>query len=912
MAGEDQAKQFNWDEEDKKAATATAAPAGGAPAAGFTWDQDPGLQAATTDKAADQQRQEQAARHGAMQRTKGGQIFNPEDLERKPTPLSAVAREGALGLSSGYSGAPESPTPLHDINEQEKAEETKREAHPILSSLEAGTIGPLENLYGLGKGLYGAGKEIYTGVSDKDPAAVAHGGGSLVGQALMLGAGAEAPEAAGRESTLLPIGKAAVTKPLEAYHVGLSGEDLLTKGVGPKSTNLAWRPAIERPGVQRALKTAGDTSAAQLNEALPGMKDKIWDEEVEPAMKRQADRPVDMKPAADAVRKVITPEMEEFDENQAEKLKILADKLEKSRDVDGAGRLLKYVNGQLDSYFNRYPSARRANLMSDPETAGWEASRRAIREQLMGTLEEAGETQVRDARLDYGGLETVAKEVERRVNQADRMKPVSLARMLGLMGAPFSGGLTLALGEYAHHLNKPDVLINRGIERLNPEPAAPFTPPPAFEKPQPQYDYAVGPQQLAHPEPIGPQLPAGWRPGATRPEPAPGFDITEAPGRSSLFPQERPQVNAPPNLTWGGPLQRIEGTAPAEAAPPRREPWAPPPVESQYKLERIRPEGETNENPNALGEAGQGAVRVPPGSRQLPAPPARERTAPPPVETQHRLERIHPEVERETVQDPNALGPAGEGGIRIAPGSRELPPPSWRTAGPQEPGRLSPIGKATSTSIDTLRSLFKGRPEAAPQSEPVSKIYTPEELEDARLMIESELGMMRSGDRPGRYFNEVERGTMNPQREQRADKGVFAGGQWMGVKSIRNSLPWFRNSSLSPSVVERALKNGQGPVYEQIMRSAAEQVRREHATNAGEREAIGKENEGEEVNFMPSEETQTQQPYKIEHRMGLDWAIPPEGGFSVSIPKDLPEAERPAYVEKMFKLQREQKPNLFK
>jgi hypothetical protein len=856
MAGEDQAKQFNWDEEDKKAATATAAPAGGAPAAGFTWDQDPGLQAATTDKAADQQRQEQAARRGAMQRTKGGQIFNPEDLERKPTPLSAVAREGALGLASGYSGAPESPTPLHDINEQEKAEETKREAHPILSSLEAGTIGPLENLYGLGKGLYGAGKEIYGGVSDKDPAAVAHGGGSLVGQLAMLGAGAEAPEAAGRESTLLPIGKEAVTKPLEAYHIGLSGEDLLTKGVGPKSSNLGWRDAIRRPGVQRALQSVETESAGQLHEALPAMKDKIWTDKVEPAIKRQADYPVDMKPAAEAVRGVVTPEMEEFDEKQAEDLNKVADKLEGSRTVAEANRLLKYVNGKLNSYFNKYPSARRANLMSDPEIAGWEAARQSIREQFLSTLkDQRGETQIADARLDYGGLETVAKEVERRVNQADRMKPMSLARILGVMGAPVTGGLSLALGEYAHHLNKPDVLIQKGIERLNPGPEPAFTPPPAFEKPQPQYDYAVGPQQLAHPEPIGPQLPAGWKAGATRPEPAPGFDITETPGRSSLFPQEAPQVNAPPNLTWGGPLERIapqEAPRPAAGGPP-------PPVESQYKLERI-----------------------------------------------------HPEQEREPVQNPNALGPAGEGGIRIAPGSRELPPPSWRTQGPQEPGRLSPIGKATSTSIDTLRSLFKGRPEAAPQSEPVSKIYTPEELEDARLMIESELGMMRSGDRPGRYFNEVERGTMNPQREQRADKGVFAGGQWMGVKSIRNSLPWFRNSSLSPSVVERALKNGQGPVYEQIMRSAAEQVRREHATNAGEREAIGKEDEGEDVNFMPAEETQAQEPYKIEHRMGLDWAIPPEGGFSVSIPKDLPEAERPAYIEKMFKMQREGKPNLFK
>ncbi len=140
-----------------------------------------------------------------------------------------------------------------------------------------------------------------------------------------------------------------------------------------------------------------------------------------------------MQPVADAVRAQISDEMKTFDETNANKLETLATKLEDARDVTSANKLLKYVNGQLESYFQKFPAARRANLMNNPETAGWEAARAELRNQFLSTLEDAGETGVRDARLRYGAFDTLQDAVERRVNVADRAKPMSLGRIVGVL-----------------------------------------------------------------------------------------------------------------------------------------------------------------------------------------------------------------------------------------------------------------------------------------------------------------------------------------------------------------------------------------------------------------------------------------------------------------------------------------------
>jgi hypothetical protein len=273
------------------------------------------------------------------------------------------------------------------------------------------------------------------------------------------------------------------------YTLGMDSGGLLTKGVRPRARAQGWQEAIQSPGVQRAIKEADAASPIQGNEdfhdAIGPMKEKLWNEKVQPALDRQGPRPVDMKPAAQAVRDAITPEMREFNPTGVAQLEDLAGKLEKSRTVDEASNLQKYANGQLESYFSKYPTARRSALTASPDTLGWETARRAIREQLNKTMEDAGETQAADARKDYGHLTTIEKELERKVNPNERKAPFNLARTLGLIGALPTAGLSVLAGETISHLNNPDVLVRRGIAKMNPPAEAPFTPPPAFKPPAP-------------------------------------------------------------------------------------------------------------------------------------------------------------------------------------------------------------------------------------------------------------------------------------------------------------------------------------------------------------------------------------------------------------------------------------------
>ncbi len=287
-------------------------------------------------------------------------------------------------------------------------------------------------------------------------------------------AGSMAPIATAEAVHQVPIGEAVRfgwRKAGNPFGLASTGKELLTQGISPRTSMTNFGPSLERAaGDLKAFDAESPIkNVHDLNDAIPEIKQKIWSQEVEPALQRQATKPVNMKPVAEAVRAQISDEMRTFDETNAERLDKLAEKLEATKDVQGANKLLKYANGQLESYFQKFPAARRANLMNNPETAGWEAARAELRNQFLGTLEAAGETGVRDARLRYGAFDTLQDAVERRVNVADRAKPMSLGRIVGLAGAAPTGGLSIIAGELSNYLNKPDVLIRRGIRNLPAE-----------------------------------------------------------------------------------------------------------------------------------------------------------------------------------------------------------------------------------------------------------------------------------------------------------------------------------------------------------------------------------------------------------------------------------------------------------
>jgi len=543
-------KAFNWDDEDEKKEK----PAAGG---GFSWDEEEKTKASPEPyaeaKAKVSQPTEFETQRGATEQFPG----HSTNLKSE-----AVAQDKSRGFLPH----------VYDWIKSQAPPEPKSFGEAVSTGLHQGlkTLDPRESVGGQAvQTLTGTVPQEYFGARERGhdiPYSAAAGVSSATGvRPLQMEQAAEHGDTAGvlgeaagpaalavAPSAISRIPKIPGATPAlkaigEPFHIGMSGEDLLKKGVSPRAQATGWDDAISRPGVQRALTEHNAAtpikSAADLDEAIPLMKEKVWKEKVEPALERQAKREVDMHPAAEAVRKAVSPEMQEFDPEHADQLHSLADKLEGSRNVEGANRLLTYVNGKLESYFAKYPSARRANLLNNPDVAGWESARRAIREQFLNTLENAGEKQIREARQDYGGLETIGKEVERRVNVADRAKPMSLSRLLGLMAAVPTGGVSVVAGEVAHHLNKPDVLIKRGISRLNPPAEAPFTPPAAFEPEAAKPTPVAGPsvrEQARNPQ-EGPTRLSSLRPvsgapsEALSPIEARGFAKTPPEGFSSVL-----------------------------------------------------------------------------------------------------------------------------------------------------------------------------------------------------------------------------------------------------------------------------------------------------------------------------------------------------------------------------------------
>ncbi len=402
--------------------------------------------------------------------------------------------------------------------------------------------------------------------------------------------------------------------------LGASGTEMLTKGVRPRARATGWQDAVQSPGVQRAIQEYHAETPIKgvedFKDAVPQIKERLWDDKIQPALDRQGPRPVDMKPVAEKVRRAITPQMREFDPNGVQAMEDLATKLEKSRTVSEASELNKYANAQLESYFNKYPTARRSALASQPETMGWENARSAIREQLGKTLEDAGEIETQPARKDYGHLTAIEKELERKVNVNDRSKPTGLYNFLGSMGGigalltghgPLAAGL-YGLGKVAEHFNSPDVLVRRGIARLNPPEAPPFTPPAPFVPP-------AAPAQI-------PRMAGEQEPLNLPPENAPLFNIQQSPRVPPAAPEEpglppiqgvQQSLPLPPE---NAPLFNIQqtprvGEPPAPIAPPP-EGGALPPIGGPGRegvLGRIEPSGK-----------GQGLL-VPPEATKASAQP---------------------------------------------------------------------------------------------------------------------------------------------------------------------------------------------------------------------------------------------------------------------------------------------------
>lgn len=278
----------------------------------------------------------------------------------------------------------------------------------------------------------------------------------------------------------------AVEQAGKAFAIGRPGEELLTKGIKPKASlrNFSTDLKTAAPDLIKFAKATPIKTVADLNEAIPQIQDKIWNDEVAAPIAKHAKEKIDAAPVKKAIEDSITAPMREFDPAAAKDAQEIADKMGRSRTIDEANETLKYINAKLDSYFAKYPAARSSDLLKNPETAALEAGRRALRVQMIDKLADLGEKGVGDARARWGALEGVQNAVESRVNVAQRRNLFTQPRIggglmsLGEIGLGFLSGHPAAAlaaipttvgSELMERANNPDVLVKRGIKALRRE-----------------------------------------------------------------------------------------------------------------------------------------------------------------------------------------------------------------------------------------------------------------------------------------------------------------------------------------------------------------------------------------------------------------------------------------------------------
>ena len=109
----------------------------------------------------------------------------------------------------------------------------------------------------------------------------------------------------------------------------------------------------------------------------------------------------------------------------------------------------------------------------------------------------------------------------------------------------------------------------------------------------------------------------------------------------------------------------------------------------------------------------------------------------------------------------------------------------------------------------------------------VEKYLSPEQITDAEGLINQEVGMMSSADRPGRYYDENPLGEYNPQSQQSSSRGVTSGGRWRGVKSGRDMMPFMsEHPEWGPEQLQKAMRNKDSALYKRAIRAAHDFINR--------------------------------------------------------------------------------------
>lgn len=218
----------------------------------------------------------------------------------------------------------------------------------------------------------------------------------------------------------------------------------MTQALKPYAKNLDWDRAITSslPEIKRSEAALG-RPIANVDDMLEATKiaKKRLRAEFDTIKGPKSGQMVDGSPIADAIEGTISKKVQLENPVHAKSIKDLADKYRKSFSVEDLDEFLHTYNAELESYYSKYPAAKRTATAGNPETAALEAGGRATRDVLYKALDDPRlGASAREINQKYGKLINIEKELYRRRNVNARQAPESLTEQMGKLGAAFQTG----------------------------------------------------------------------------------------------------------------------------------------------------------------------------------------------------------------------------------------------------------------------------------------------------------------------------------------------------------------------------------------------------------------------------------------------------------------------------------------
>ena len=534
----------------------------------------------------------------------------------------------------------------------------------------------------------------------------------------------------------------------------------------------------------------------------------IWKEQRQPQIDRNAD-------AHTITREQLLGKLEPDEVKAIEKK--LDTTIPENMNLQEADNMLKTVNARLRRVEGMDPQSQALAKELSPTLEDLDGMKKTLHGAIGKALEDRGETGIREFNQRYGALSEVRNALRNRMNPTEATRLLDDVRLHG-------GTRGLGILERLHITPSPGRLVQKGLEGLSrSELRPPATPPPPLNAPR---------ALLPPPTPVL----------------APNVDtsgpIRNVPPPMVWTPEMRDQIarqtaQAPPNaagqVTGIGSVVNPQAVGPRGTAGTRFAPKGllPGPIAGTPVPQVGTPlpvgfparigtwEGFGLGGPGWEPHPGIPITQAPPIKPMVPpAEVPRGTAAPTPVAPR---EPVLPGMEEHVAKQ--AEGAAKVKGEDL---TREANTPKDINAAAGEMETKSPLFRGTAASPQ--KEIFGGKtePAAATQSKPLHEEYTPEEIEEAKLLLKSEVGGTEAGERPRVMTHTNEMGVYNPQKIQSAERGIFAGGELQGVGSGRNLYPFLKaHPEYTASMIKQALERPNAPSSQKMLARAAEMVRDE-------------------------------------------------------------------------------------